>query len=238
VHSHTIPAQGDLALLFLASLLGSAHCVGMCGPYVALCSARIAPEGAGPKLRTLLLLLFNAGRVGAYSLLGFLVGAFGQIGLALGEHSGFRGALALAAGVFACLCGLALMGVLPDPARLLAGTGLDGLLRGGTLSAFRAPPYLAPVLLGSLQGAFPCALVYGAASRAAVAGSPLHGAGTMLVFGLGTIPAIFALAALSPTLLARLRAPRWAGAFIVVVGVLLVLRGLAGLRALPETLFW
>jgi sulfite exporter TauE/SafE len=60
----------------------------------------------------------------------------------------------------------------------------------------------------------------------------------MLVFGLGTVPAIFALSSVPSGLLRRLRAWRWAGLFIAAVGVLLILRGLAGLGVIGHTAFW
>jgi sulfite exporter TauE/SafE len=188
LHHHPIPASGDYVLLFFASLLGSAHCVGMCGPYVALCAARIAPGQASGRLRLVLQLLFNGGRLAVYVAIGALAGAFGQIVLAALDRAGLRGGVSIAAGALAMLFGLALLGWVKDPAYLLLRLGLDGLIRDGARSAFRAPPYLATLLLGSLQGALPCALVYGAAARAGVAGSAGGGAATMLVFGLGTVP--------------------------------------------------
>jgi uncharacterized protein len=238
LHAHALPPAGDYLLLFLASLLGSAHCVGMCGPYVALCATRISPGGSTPALRATLRILFNAGRLATYALIGVFVGAIGQIALAAGVRTGLGGAIALAAGLAAIFFGLALMGLVRDPAGLLLRSGLDVLIRGGALRAFRRPPYLAAALLGSLQGFLPCALVYGAASRAAVAGSASKGALTMLVFGLGTVPAIFGLSALSPALLSRVQAWRWAGLFIAAVGLLLVLRGLAGFGLVRHTLLW
>jgi uncharacterized protein len=183
-------------------------------------------------------LLFNAGRLATYVAIGALVGAFGQIALAAGARAGIGGAVALFAGVVALLLGFVLAGWVRDPSGLLRKWGADVLIRGGIQRAFRAPPYLAVLLLGALQGAFPCTLVYGAASRAAVAGSAPAGAATMLVFGLGTVPAIFALSSVPSGLLRRLRAWRWAGLFIAAVGVLLILRGLAGLEVIGHTAFW
>jgi sulfite exporter TauE/SafE len=183
-------------------------------------------------------LLFNAGRVATYCAIGALVGAFGQIAMAAGARAGIGGGVALAAGVVAFLLGLALMGWIRDPSGFLRKWGLDALIRGGLLRAFRAPPNLAVVLLGALQGAFPCALVYGAASRAAVAGSALAGAGTMLVFGLGTVPAIFALSSVPGGVLRRLQVWRWAGLFVAAVGILLILRGLSALGVIGHTMFW
>jgi sulfite exporter TauE/SafE len=237
VHHHTLPASGDLILLFVASFLGSAHCVGMCGPYVAMCAARFAPAGMpAPNVATRI--LFNAGRLAVYATLGAFVGAFGQIALAAGTGARLGGVVAMAAGAIAIAFGLALAGVLPDPTVVLNRAGLDVLIRGGAREAFAAPRFVSPILLGALQGAFPCALVYGAAARASVAGSASSGAAVMLVFGLGTVPAIFALSSVSPSLLRRLRGLRWAGLLIVAVGVLLILRGLAALGVLTHSMFW
>ena len=136
------------------------------------------------------------------------------------------------------LFGVSLLGWIRDPAGILNRLGVDVLIRGGAREAFRAPGFLSPILLGALQGAFPCALVYGAAARAAVAGSAGAGAGVMLVFGLGTVPAIFALSSLSPALLRRVHGWRWAGLLIAAVGALLMLRGLAGLGVVPHSVLW
>jgi hypothetical protein len=238
VHHPSIPASGDLILLFLASLIGSAHCVGMCGPYVTLCAARIAPEGVPATSRVLARLLFNGGRVATYVAIGALVGAFGQILLAAGDRASLGGVVAIAAGAAAILFGVALAGWIRDPAGISSKLGVDALIRGGARSAFRAPPYLSGVLLGALQGAFPCALVYGAASRAAVAGSAPAGAAVMLVFGLGTVPAVFALSLVPSRLLRRVRGWRWSGLLIAGVGILLVLRGLSALGVIRHTTFW
>ncbi len=209
----------------------------MCGPYVALCAARVS---TGPRGSSLLLfrLLFNGGRVAIYVVIGAFAGAFGQIAIAAGVRVGVSGALALVAGVVAVLLGFALAGWIRDPFGFLRKSGVDVLIRGAMRSAFRAPPHLAAVLLGALQGAFPCALVYGAASRAAAAGSAPLGAGTMLVFGLGTVPAIFALSSVPARFIHRIRTWRWAGVFISVVGVLLILRGLSAMGFVAHTLFW
>ena len=239
MHHPAIPASGDLVLLFVASLAGSAHCIGMCGPYVTLCAARIVPLGTASAISPVAArLLFNAGRVVTYVAIGALVGAFGQIALAAGDRARLGGAVAIAAGLAAVAFGVALSGWMRDPAGILTRLGLDALLRVGARTAFKAPPYLSGVLLGALQGAFPCALVYGAASRAAVAGSASAGAVVMLVFGLGTVPAIFALSSVPSEVLRRLRGWRWSGLLITAVGLLLILRGLAAFGAVRHTAFW
>jgi sulfite exporter TauE/SafE len=238
VHHHVLPASGDLPLLFLASFFGSAHCVGMCGPYVALCASRLSPAGAPSGGSVVLRLLFNFGRVLTYTVIGLLAGAFGQIAIAAAERAGLRGAVSLSAGLLAILLGLALLGLVRDPLGVLLKGGLDTFIKGGVGQAFRTSSYAAAVSLGALQGLLPCALVYGAASRAAAAGSAAQGGLTMVVFGLGTLPAVFALASLSPALLGRFRPWRFSGLFVGAVGVLLVLRGLSGFHVIPESPLW
>jgi sulfite exporter TauE/SafE len=210
----------------------------MCGPYVALCAARVSPPDLPAPRLLAFRLLFNAGRIATYVAIGTFAGAFGQIAIAAGVRSGLGGAVALIAGIAALLFGLALAGGIRDPSGWMRRSGLDVLIRGGMQRAFRAPPRLAALSLGALQGAFPCALVYGAASRAAASGTAPGGAATMLVFGLGTVPAIFALSAVPSGLIHRMRAWRWAGVFVSAVGILLILRGLAALGYVRHSMFW
>jgi uncharacterized protein len=229
---------GDLVLLFAASLLGSAHCVAMCGPYVAMCTAQFVPRGATPGTRCGLRLLFNLGRIATYSLIGLIVGAFGQIAEAAASRLGVAGIVAIAAGSAALAFGLSMIGWFRDPASVVAKAGLGRWLIAGRMRLNQAPPAAAPLLLGALQGWLPCALVYAAASRASLAGTPAMGAFTMLVFGLGTVPAVFALTVVPQTLLRRVQAQRLAGALLAVVGVLLILRGLANFGLVPSTGWW
>jgi sulfite exporter TauE/SafE len=239
VHHHAqLPLGGDLALLFGAALLGSAHCVGMCGPYVAMCTARFVPHDATPAARFFLRLLFNLGRIGTYTLIGLTVGAFGQIALALAARWGLTGLVAVAAGAAAVLFGLSLIGLIRDPARIAAYAGIDRLLRAGRTRLTKASPMVAPLLLGMLQGWLPCALVYAAASRAAVAGGAGMGALTMLIFGLGTVPAVCALTLVPRGVLQRVKAQQVAGVLLTVLGLILIARGLAGFGLIPSTELW
>jgi sulfite exporter TauE/SafE len=229
---------GDLVLLFGASLLGSAHCVAMCGPYVAMCTAQFVPRGATPAARCGLRALFNLGRITTYSLIGLIVGAFGQIAQELASRFGVTGITAIAAGIAAMVFGLSMLGWFRDPARVVAMAGLGRWLVAGRVRVNQAPPAAAPLLLGALQGWLPCALVYAAASRASLAGSPAMGALTMLVFGLGTLPAVFAMTLVPRTLLRRVKAQRLAGMLLAGLGVLLILRGLANFGLVPSTGWW
>jgi len=240
VHQHhaDLPMGGDLVLLLGASLLGSAHCVAMCGPYVAMCTAQFVPKGATPGARCGLRLLFNIGRIATYGMIGLIVGAFGQIAEAAASRCGVAGIVAIAAGSAALVFGLSMIGWFRDPARFLATAGLGRWFVASRMRLNRAPAAAAPLLLGALQGWLPCALVYAAASRASLAGTPVMGAVTMLVFGLGTVPAIFALTLVPQAVLRRVRAQRLAGALLAALGVLLILRGLANFGLVQSTGWW
>jgi sulfite exporter TauE/SafE len=233
-----LPMSGDLALLFGASLLGSAHCVGMCGPYVAMCTSQFVPRGTTRISRLGFRLLFNLGRITTYCLIGLSVGAFGELGLAVAARLGLTGVIALASGAAAAVFGVSLMGWLKDPTGFLVRGGMARLFSVGRARLKGAPASVAPLLMGSLQGLLPCALVYAAASRAAMADSPALGALTMGVFGLGTVPAIFALTVVPQSLLRRVKAQRLSGALFVLLGVLLILRGLASFGLVPTTRWW
>ncbi len=171
-------------------------------------------------------------------MIGLSVGAFGEIALAVAQRLGLTGIIALAAGIAAAVCGAAMIGWLKDPTGFLVRGGVARWLNVGRAQLKGAPPSVAPVLLGALQGLLPCALVYAAASRAALAGSPALGALTMGVFGLGTVPAIFTLTVVPQTLLRRVKAQRLAGVLFVILGVLLMLRGLASFGVVPATRWW
>jgi sulfite exporter TauE/SafE len=229
---------GDLVLLFGASVLGSAHCVAMCGPYVTMCTAQFVPRGATAAARCGLRVVFNLGRIATYSFIGLIVGAFGQIAQELASRFGVTGITAIAAGIAALVFGLSMLGWFRDPARVVAMAGLGRWLVAGRVRVNQAPPAAAPLLLGALQGWLPCALVYAAASRASLAGSPAMGALTMLVFGLGTLPAVFAMTLVPQTLLRRVKAQRLAGMLLAGLGVLLILRGLANFGLVASTGWW
>jgi uncharacterized protein len=93
-------------------------------------------------------------------------------------------------------------------------------------------------LLGMLNGVLPCGLVYESLAIAGTTGNPwLAGLG-MLVFGAATIPAlvVFGVGAQMISIPVR-RALVWVGGvFVVLVGLVLVARGAAGLGLFPSLL--
>ena len=234
-----------MVVLFSGGLLGSTHCIGMCGPYVLLCLQTPGLEGGA---RPLPFGLFTASRLAVYAALGMAAGGAG----AMASRAGNAGAaVSIGAGVVALLMGLGLLGILPDPALLLSRAGVDRVVREGFAGARRLdvpssplPPAFRKTLLvlalGAVQGLLPCGLVYAFVARAAASGSAAAGGAVMLAFGLGTVPMVTALAFFSGkvSMTLRNRLFRLAGVIVVMGGALLVLRGLADLSLVPHGPAW
>jgi sulfite exporter TauE/SafE len=191
-----------LGMAFIAGIMGSGHCVGMCGG-LALLPTAAARESAG---RLPLLLGYNGFRLVSYALLGAGVGATGAaIGklldvswwsLLLGDP---RFALAERLG------GRLWKRISPLAMRLNASGG-----------RWRMPG------LGLLWGLLPCGLVYSMLLATSVSGSAVQGAGLMLAFGAGTLPSMLGMGYLGQAGLAHLRKPtlrRVAGAVLIVGGI-------------------
>ena len=211
-----------LPAAFLAGLLGSPHCIGMCGPVVVLLEGQVA--GAG-RWRTRL--LTNVGRLVFYAALGAVAAAGGAlVALAAGLDAGLA-ALRIAAGVLVVLLGCNLA---------FGWQALSVLERTGAGIWRRLSPltrYVVPVstpsralAAGFLWGTLPCGLVYSAAGMAATRADPAHGALVMLAFWLGTLPALLAAGASAAKLAAwrrRGRLRRAAGVLLIALGVLSLL---------------
>lgn len=182
---------------FGLGLLGSLHCLGMCGP-IALALPRGNTDRLGYAVGRV---LYNLGRVFTYGLLGALAGAIGQGVAMLGLQRG----LSIGLGV------LLLVGVLMGPRRLAALGGVRVVQRGvarlkaalGALLQRNASGTLLGI--GLLNGLLPCGLVYVAMAGAAATGSAREGVLYMWLFGLGTLPLMLAASLAGHLVVARFR---------------------------------
>jgi sulfite exporter TauE/SafE len=185
---------------FVAGLVGSVHCVGMCGGIVGAFSMA-APRPAFPVAvvaanapaldGAVRVLAYNTGRIASYMAAGALAGGL------LGGVRQLAGAapLQLAAYWLANLMLVALGLYLMN-----AWHGLARLESAGRLLWSRLQPLtrrLLPVdrpgkalALGALWGWLPCGMVYSMLMSAMLSGSAGGGAAVMLAFGLGTLPAL------------------------------------------------
>lgn len=174
----------SLFAAFSLGLIGSAHCVGMCGPLVLA----LPLEGPGIMQRSVTVGTYHAGRIMVYALGGLLFGVLGrQVYLA-----GWQQGLSVALGV-SILCWVVLKGT---RRRLRAG-GLFGRffdrLQASTVRLWHSPGRGKFLLLGMANGLLPCGMVYMAIAAALTSQTIAQAVGFMAFFGVGTLPMLLAL---------------------------------------------
>jgi sulfite exporter TauE/SafE len=213
----------ELAAAFLVGLLGSGHCVAMCGG-IAVALDTAASSGSGS--RAACRMGYQSGRLAGYAIAGALVGG---VGAGLLQLTSSAAALSVARGFQALmmiLLGLYLSGLWRAPLRVVENQGAR-LWRALEPVRRRVLPvrgFSGALRMGLLWGFLPCGLVYSALALALAAGSAGAGALTMLAFGMGTLPAV-ALTGAAGARLAGFAAGslvrRGAGAVMVAGGLLL-----------------
>lgn len=204
----------------ILGLLGSFHCVGMCGPI-----AFMLPVDRTNQVKKISQIgIYHFGRLIAYSLIGLV---FGLIGKSLFIF-GYQQQLSIIIGIL-----MILVVVIPQKtfnkynfskpiyniiSKVKSALGLA--LKKKTMDTF--------LTIGFLNGFLPCGLVYMALFAAMAAGNAASGSLYMAVFGLGTIPlmttAIYFSHFLKGT--ARQRIQKAIPIFVVIIGALFILRGL------------
>lgn len=211
----------DLISAFVVGLLGGVHCVGMCGGIVGTLSLGLPEERNLP-----ILLAYNLGRIGSYTVAGALMGALGFYFSGLLPVQTAQRVLLSFAGLFLILMGLYLAGWWNALSRLERAGGvlwrrIEPLGRG--LLPVRSVRH--GLLLGLLWGWLPCGLVYSALVWTVSAGSALEGAMLMLAFGLGTLPNLLLMGVAAAQLKRWVRRPAVrmaAGCLVMVFGALLL----------------
>lgn len=218
------PEQMTLPLVFLSGILGSAHCIGMCGGISATMSLG-ASRFSSAIVRQL---SWSCGRIFTYSFLGMLAATLGIKIIRSGSSTvSAQAAFAIIAGVFLILQGMHSAGWLRFRVRrninkpcLTAGFMAQFLQGGSTGSTFIA---------GVLTGFLPCGLVYSFLALAASSGSILYGLTIMAAFGAGTVPVMvatgtgFSLASVS----VRKQLIKIAAICVLMTGMMTVGRGIA-----------
>lgn len=208
-------------IALMTGLVGSLHCIGMCGP-IAI-ALPIGNKSWG--IRAFGSLTYNIGRTITYGLLG---GIFGLLGQGI-EMAGLQQWASI-------LIGAAMILSVLFPALFRNKTKLDQALSGYAsklISRFRKlfkkTSLSSLLVIGLLNGLLPCGLVYVAIAGAVNTNNIIHGINYMIIFGIGTIPVMFVIPLIGNLIGAGIRKKLKGvvSVFIVLLGILFILRGLS-----------
>jgi len=203
-------------MAFVTGLLGTGHCIGMCGGLVSALSLSEAGRQGGWFFH----LLYNLGRISTYTFIGAVVG---WLGSALAYTDRFKmvsRSLLIGSDVFVILVGLGTAGLFawinvskldfpgPIKAMMLAAAGLR-----------RLSPAISALPLGLLFGFIPCGYLYAVAITAAQSASVATGALMLFAFGLGTAPSLLLFGGAAHWLSGRARTWMLRIAGLVVAGM-------------------
>lgn len=207
-----------VSAVLAASVVGSLHCAGMCGGFVAFYSGAGGPSRG----RWLAHAAYSGGRLLTYALLGSAAGAVGAAADLAGSAAGVQRVAAPLAGALIVVWGVWSL-LLALDVRLPVGRAPRWLTRAIS-NAYRGlerrPPLARALLLGLLSTLLPCGWLWKFAVLAAGTGNPWHGALVMTVFWAGTLPVMLGLGMALQLLSAplRRRLPALTAAVLIVVG--------------------
>jgi sulfite exporter TauE/SafE len=209
--------------VFVASLVGSLHCVGMCGPFVAFA---IGAGENGSAINWRLAWVYHLGRLLTYAALGAVSGALGAAIDLGGREAGFANAAAIAAG--AVMIAFGVTSLLKIKGVRVPGADGPAPVKKALFVAQRAAMKLQPAprafTIGLLTTLLPCGWLYAFVAMAAGTASPVVGAATMATFWFGTLPALVALGVglqkITGAFAARL--PAVSAVVLVIVGLLTI----------------
>jgi len=210
--------MGILITAFVLGLMGSFHCIGMCGP-IAL-SLPLRGTNFGQKIAGGL--LYNLGRTATYGMMGAVFGVIGQSFHLLGFQqwvSVIMGSLMIASVL------------LPFLFKNHIRINLEFFtvpVRRGIQQLFRERSYKGLFLIGLGNGLLPCGLVYLAIAGAIGTGSLSLGIAFMVFFGLGTLPMMLLISWIGNvfTQTVRNKMNKLIPYIVVIIGTIFILRGL------------
>jgi sulfite exporter TauE/SafE len=208
-----------LLTVFAASLVGSLHCVGMCGPFVAFYSG--ADSSAGAR-RLLGHTAYSGGRLLIYAVFGLAAGAVGAALDVAGSLAGVQRIAAILAGLTMIAWGVLALAQLRGFALFRHGSGSGRavrLFRRGFSLVSDRPPVVRAAAVGLLSGFLPCGWLWAFVVTAAGTGSAPMGAAVMAVFWAGTVPVLLAVGLGAQLVSAPLRRHAPAVTAVLLVGL-------------------
>ena len=219
-----------LAMLLSGLAGGFGHCISMCGPVVGALSVGETRKGIRH------LLLYNLGRVTTYTILGAMMGLSGSFLVLAASIEQLQRAIMIIAGLSIILMGLSTAEWLPLPSPKKSCNPGSSLMQK-IMALFKAPRSIGAYYpMGIVLGFLPCGLTYTALLAAARAAMEAHhpfagmlqGALMMMLFGIGTAPALILVGKVVNTISNKTR--KWfyrlASMIMISTGVWFVVSGL------------
>ena len=181
MHEMAAATGFDYTLAFIAGVLGSGHCLGMCG---ALVSGYFMNVGENKSL--LPYFAYQLTRIFVYVSIGLLAATLGVVLVSGGMFGKFQSILQMAIGSIVIILALGILGLIPwqGSVKLLPMS----LLRKGYAKARTKGPVVGAMIAGFLNGLMPCPLTFAMYVEATSATTILEGGALMLAFGAGTLP--------------------------------------------------
>ena len=173
-----------LSSAMIIGLLGAGHCIGMCGGIGSALTFAISKDDSSQRLAVIA--AYNIGRIASYVLIGTIAAGIAELIQALGFPY-FR----FISAVLMILMGLYLSGIWRALSWLeKVGHYLWRFIQPLAARLMPVKSFRQALFLGTLWGWLPCGLVYTALAFSASQASAAQGALVMLLFGLGTVPAV------------------------------------------------
>ncbi len=201
-----------LAATLSASLIGSIHCVGMCGPFAIMATHRRTdtPENSYAKTAS-----YHLGRLTTYLMLGTLAGVAGTVLNGAGQSVGFSHSAARIVGASMVVLGiLRLVSIFQVRSQAVSHSALLQRWTQSILAISKRFQSVSPVqrsfVIGLITTWLPCGWLYLFALAASSTGSVVGADAMMLAFWIGTLPLLSILAIGSDTIRNRFTAKSFA----------------------------
>jgi sulfite exporter TauE/SafE len=207
----------------MVGLLGSGHCLGMCG---GLVSAFFMKVGAGRAAPFHAIIAYHLARISVYAVVGLLAALLGAVLVSTGRLGLAQGVLQIIAGALVIVLGFDLLGL--SPIRNAWGFAPLAWLRKQFMTATKKGPIVGSLIGGAINGLMPCSMTMAMAVQATTAPAPPEGMLLMLAFGAGTLPSMLSASVLFGKLGPRLRGWLLKGAalFVIALGISTFWQGL------------
>lgn len=211
-----------LGLAFVTGLITSLHCIAMCGNFILTFAVTGEQKAVSRLSAALPHIYYSAAKLVSYGSIGLLAGFLGSF-LNLGR---FKGVVSIVGGLFMVLMALNMLNV--HPSLRVFSMKMPAFMSRRVFKSANSANQFAPMFFGLMNGLMPCGPLQAMIIYAAGSGSPVAGAGTMLAFGLGTVPLMMSYGTFASFLAKKFKhqVTLVSALIIIILGLVVLNRGL------------